>query len=594
MPGSVVSSTEPESSAQASTADVSLLASLNDAQREAALALVGPVCILAGAGTGKTRTITHRIAYGIRAGVYDPSRVLALTFTAKAAGELRGRLRDLGASGVAARTFHAAALSQLGFFWPHTVGGPAPAIVKGKGRLIAEASERIGLRLDPAGVRDLATEIEWRKVRELSLEDYAIQLRTTRSLPNGVSDDAALALLQAYEDIKDERRQMDFEDVLLATVGMLELEPWVTQRVREQYRFFVVDEYQDVSPLQQRLLQLWLGERRELCVVGDAAQTIYSFAGASSTFLTGFPERYPDARVVRLEDNYRSSSAIIGVANEVARHVPYALTLEPAAETPRREPLPEVLQFHDDDDEARGVVHKIGEDLRSGIPIESIAVLYRTNVQAAAVERALQDAGIAYSAIGQRRFFEQPEVRQALSALRAAVMQETEGPLFQVVSDVLRDLGWTHEPPADSGALRDRWNSWDALLRLADAQPHGTKLAEFSAELQQRAKMQYEPELRAVTLSSIHAAKGLEWDSVTIIGVSEGLLPIWYASAQAELDEERRLLYVAVTRARKRLRLTHAQYGGRRDAERPASRFLAELGTRIRRGTNGAFGGPRR
>lgn len=440
----------------------------------------------------------------------------------------------------------------------------------------------------------MATEIEWRKVRELSLEEYAIQLRTSRSLPKGVSDDAALALLQAYEDIKDERRQMDFEDVLLATVGMLELEPWVTQRVREQYRFFVVDEYQDVSPLQQRLLQLWLGERRELCVVGDAAQTIYSFAGASSSFLTGFPERYPDARVVRLEDNYRSSSAIIGVANEVARHVPYALTLEPAAETPRREPLPEVLQFHDDDDEARGVVHRIGEDLRSGIPIESIAVLYRTNVQAAAIERALQDAGIAYSAIGQRRFFEQPEVRQALSALRAAVMQETEGPLFQAVSDVLRDLGWTHEPPADSGALRDRWNSWDALLRLADAQPHGTKLAEFSAELQQRAKMQYEPELRAVTLSSIHAAKGLEWDSVTIIGVSEGLLPIWYAESQAELDEERRLLYVAVTRARKRLRLTHAQFGGRRDAERPASRFLAELGTRIRRGTNGAFGGSRR
>lgn len=253
-----------------------------------------------------------------------------------------------------------------------------------------------------------------------------------------------------------------------------------------------------------------------------------------------------------------------------------------------------MLQFHDDDDEARGVVHRIGEDLRSGIPIESIAVLYRTNVQAAAIERALQDAGIAYSAIGQRRFFEQTEVRQALSALRAAVMQETEGPLFQAVSDVLRDLGWTHEPPADSGALRDRWNSWDALLRLADAQPHGTKLAEFSAELQQRAKMQYEPELRAVTLSSIHAAKGLEWDSVTIIGVSEGLLPIWYAESQAELDEERRLLYVAVTRARKRLRLTHAQFGGRRDAERPASRFLAELGTRIRRGTNGAFGGSRR
>ena len=150
---------------------VGLLAALNDAQRHAALALVGPVCILAGAGTGKTRAITHRIAYGIRQGVYDPGRVLALTFTNRAAGELRARLTALGAPGVQARTFHAAALSQLGYFWPHTIGGEAPQIVKAKGKLIAEAAQRVGVGLDPAGVRDLATEIEWRKVQERSIEE---------------------------------------------------------------------------------------------------------------------------------------------------------------------------------------------------------------------------------------------------------------------------------------------------------------------------------------------------------------------------------------------------------------------------------------
>lgn len=569
-----------------------LLAGLNERQREAALALVGPVAILAGAGTGKTRTITHRIAYGIRTGVYDPSAVLALTFTTKAAGELRGRLRELGAPAVAARTFHSAALSQLGYFWPHTVGGPAPKILPNKGATISQAAERVRIRVDQASVRDIASEIEWRKVSELSIEQYGLAACSSRALPPGLDAQQMVDLHQAYEDLKDERRQIDFEDVLLATAGMLELEPWVTQRVREQYRFLVVDEYQDVSPLQQRLIDLWLGDRRNLCVVGDPAQTIYSFTGASSRFLTGFADRYPDARVVELTGGYRSSGPIIAAANEIARRIPHALQLEPVESTSQREPLPELLEFHDDAEEAAEIAERVKEDLEAGIRPSEIAILFRTNAQAEPFERALAQAGVPYALAGQRPFFEEPAVRQAMAAIRSqALVDDGSRLLFQLVSDILRDAGWTQRAPEGEGALRERWMAWDRLLRLAEEQPEGTTLRRFSDELQERAALRHEPALEAVTLTSVHAAKGLEWDSVLLVGCSEGLLPIGHAKGLEGIDEERRLFYVAITRARRRLRLSSTRFGGRRDGSRTPSRFLAELGTRTRRGTGPARDG---
>lgn len=569
-----------------------LLAGLNERQREAALALIGPVAILAGAGTGKTRTITHRIAYGIRTGVYDPSAVLALTFTTKAAGELRGRLRELGAPAVAARTFHSAALSQLGYFWPHTVGGPAPKILPSKGATISQAAERVRIRVDQASVRDIASEIEWRKVSELSIEQYGLAARSSRALPAGLDAQQMVDLHQAYEDLKDERRQIDFEDVLLATAGMLELEPWVTQRVREQYRFLVVDEYQDVSPLQQRLIDLWLGDRRNLCVVGDPAQTIYSFTGASSRFLTGFADRYPDARVVELTGGYRSSGPIIAAANEIARRIPHALQLEPVESTSQREPLPELLEFHDDAEEAGEIAERVKEDLEAGIRPSEIAILFRTNAQAEPFERALAQAGVPYALAGQRPFFDEPAVRQAMAAIRSqALVDDGSRPLFQLVSDILRDAGWTQRAPEGEGALRERWMAWDRLLRLAEEQPEGTTLRRFSDELQERAALRHEPALEAVTLTSVHAAKGLEWDSVLLVGCSEGLLPIGHAKDLEGIDEERRLFYVAITRARRRLRLSSTRFGGRRDGSRTPSRFLAELGTRTRRGTGPARDG---
>lgn len=303
------------------------LEGLDERQQEAARALRGPVVVLAGAGTGKTRVITRRIAHGVDTGAYSPNRVMAVTFTSRAAGEMRGRLRALGIHGVAARTFHAAALSQLNYFWPTLAGDTMPAIVDNKVRLLAHAADGIGIEPDVATLRDVASEIEWRKVTLLSIEAYAARR------PQGVGrfDVSRVADLQrAYEKLKDERRQLDFEDVLLACCGMLEAEPHVTRAVREQYRHFTVDEFQDVSPLQHRLLELWLGDRRDLCVVGDASQTIYSFAGADARFLLEFESRHEGARSVRLEKNHRSDAAILAVANSLMRDRPGALVLTAA------------------------------------------------------------------------------------------------------------------------------------------------------------------------------------------------------------------------------------------------------------------------
>jgi DNA helicase-2/ATP-dependent DNA helicase PcrA len=544
-----------------------LLAALDEQQRQAAEALLGPVVLLAGAGTGKTRAITHRIAYGVATGVYSPGRVMALTFTARAAGELRGRLRALGAGGVSARTFHASALSQLGFFWPQVIGGTVPRLLESKGRIIAQAAESLKLRLDTATLRDTAAEIEWRKVSRLSIEQYAA---ARRPLPPSLDSQKIADLQLAYESLKDERRQLDFEDVLLATAGMIESEPRVAQQVREQYRFFVVDEYQDVSPLQQELLGLWLGERNDVCVVGDASQTIYTFAGATPDYLLGFTSKHEDATVVRLEQNYRSTPAIIDAANRIMRGRAGALDLHAVPGTPAGV-APSVTAHNTDAIEARAVARSIAEELEGGAAPESIAILFRINVQSAALEAALGDAGIPYQLRGAARFFDQKEVKEAIMVLKGASISIVDEPLFKSVSDVLRSRGWTQDPPQGRGAVRDKWESLNALMRLAEEAPADTTLKEFVAELLERQAGQHEPPMSAVTLATLHSAKGLEWDCVYIVGVSEGLLPISYAKTELGVEEERRLFYVGITRARRKLQLSWA------GPNRQPSRFLREL-----------------
>src|SRR4051794_23716893 len=432
------------------TAD-GMLAGLDPEQREVALALDGPVCVLAGAGTGKTRAITHRIAYGAHAGLYTPQQVLAVTFTARAAGEMRTRLRALGVGGVQARTFHAAALRQLGYFFPRVVGGRPPEILEHKARMVADAAARLRLTVDRAAVRDLAAEVEWSKVSLLTPETYpAAARRAGRGEPGGFPPETVSRLITVYEETKTDRGVIDFEDVLLLTAGIIEAHPEVATAVRAQYRHFVVDEYQDVSALQQRLLEQWLGGRDELCVVGDPSQTIYSFTGASPVHLLTFGRRYPNARVVRLVRDYRSTPQVVHLANRLlAKRTgsgPPPLQL-----LAQRPPGPEPkLTSHDDDvAEAAAVAKRIGQLIASGVRPREIAVLFRTNGQSEQLEQALTDAGLAYVLRGGERFWARKEVREALMLLRGAARAgHHELALGEEVRGVLAAAGWSATPPS--------------------------------------------------------------------------------------------------------------------------------------------------
>ncbi|MFJ5105817.1 MULTISPECIES: ATP-dependent DNA helicase UvrD2 [unclassified Glutamicibacter] len=569
-----------------------LLAGLDAEQRQAAETLSGPLCILAGAGTGKTRAITHRIAHGVHTGIYNPTSVLALTFTTRAAAEMRTRLRQLGAPGVQTRTFHAAALRQLQYFWPQAVGGTLPNLVEHKAPLIAEAARRLRISSDRAMVRDLAAEIEWAKVSMHTPESYA-KIASSRELPNGLEAVSMARIFQTYEELKDDRGVIDFEDVLLLTIAILEDNEKVAASVRQQYRHFVVDEYQDVSPLQQRLLDLWLGQRNELCVVGDASQTIYSFTGARPDFLLNFGTRFPEAKVVKLVRDYRSTPEVVNLANKVLanrriesqvpdRNVTWPEPLELIAQRDHG-PAPEFFEATDDENEAEEVAQRIKQLLKNGQDISEIAILYRTNGQSQAFEQALTAYSIPYVMRGAERFFSRREVKEGMLALRAGLSVAADTPVAQMVRDVLSSHGYSaNAPSGGTGAVRQRWESMSALVRLADEvvalkkeQDIDATLHDVVKELEDRAAIQHAPTLDGVTLASFHAAKGLEWDAVFLVGLNEGLVPISYAKDQAGFDEERRLLYVGITRARKHLYLSWSLArtpGGR--AHRYPSRFL--------------------
>lgn len=559
-----------------------ILAALDPEQRDVASNPVGPMAVLAGAGTGKTRAITHRIAYGVQSGAFPANRLLAVTFTARAAGEMRTRLRGLGLPTVQARTFHAAALRQLHYFWPKAIGGPPPEVMSHKAPAVAEAGARLRLELDRVVIRDLAAEIEWAKVGMLTPETYRAAAARAGRTPADLDLTAMARLFETYEEVKAARGVIDFEDVLLIMTGILTERDDIAREVRGQYRHFVVDEYQDVNLVQQTLLESWLGERDDVCVVGDPSQTIYSFTGASPQHLLGFAGRHPGTRTVRLMRNYRSTPEIVGLANTVltgGRPRRDIVTLQAQSDSG---PAPTLREYTDDPAEAEGVAKEINNLVLQGVPLSQIAVLYRVNAQSEAVEQALSAARIPYLVRGGERFFARQEVRSALVLLRGA-MRADDGttPLGKLVRDVLAAAGWSPERPA-GGAMLERWQSLDALCLLADdlaAAPTETgepmTLRTFVAELDRRASEQHAPTVEGVTLASLHAAKGLEWDAVFLIGCSDGLLPIQLAEGPAAIEEERRLLYVGLTRARQHLTISFAAArnpGGR--ATRRPSRFL--------------------
>ncbi len=562
-----------------------VLAALDPEQRAAALAVSGPVCILAGAGTGKTRTITHRAAYAVLSGHTPASALLAVTFTARAAGEMRTRLRALGVGGVQARTFHSAAMRQLGYFWPRVVGGAPPRLVENTFGMVANAAARARLRPGTSELRDLLSELEWAASCLVGPEDYPAAAE--RAGREGPYDPAVVAqVYEAYVDLKSAQGVADWGDLLLLTAGALEEHAGVAEEFRSRYRSFVVDEYQDVTPLQQRLLDAWLGDRDDLCVVGDAQQTIYSFTGATPDHLLRFRSRFPRATEVRLVRDYRSTPQVVGLANGViAKATTRHARLELVAQQP---PGPEpVFAEHDDEPaEAASVAARCRELIAAGTPASEIAVLYRVNAQSAAYEAALADAGVPYLVRGGERFFDRKEVREAVLLLRGAGRAaDADAPsgLADLVADVLRSgLGWERDtPPAGAGATRERWESLAALHRLAAdlavVQPEAG-LRELVVELEERASAQHAPSVEGVTLASLHAAKGLEWDAVFLVGLVDGTMPLVHADTPDAVEEERRLLYVGVTRARFHLSLSWAlsRSPGGRGSRRP-SRFLDGL-----------------
>ena len=571
-------------SARDESAAEKLLEALDPDQRAVAQYAAGPMAVLAGAGTGKTRAITYRIAYGVARGIYDPANVLAVTFTKRAAVEMRERLAALGVPGVQARTFHSAALRQLQFFWPSAIGGSMPPLIEHKASLISSAAARLGIRADKALVRDLAAEVEWAKVSMLDADAYADAVRTnTRTTPGDLSVDDVLSVMDAYQIAKEERGVLDFEDVLVLTAGIMQDYPAIAKRIRDQYRYFVVDEYQDVSALQQHLLNLWLGGRHDICVVGDVAQTIYSFAGASPRYLQDFAEIHKGARVVELVRDYRSTPQIVSAANALMKGE-HSSVLKGAVKlvSQREDGVPvSYRSFDDDAEEARGIAEEIRQLHEAGAAYSSIAILYRTNGQSESFEAQLAEAGIPFIVHSGMRFFEREEVRRAMYLLKKqATMLRNEGKdesdLVQLVEDLVGIAGWSAKAPSGQGALRERWDNLNAIVEMARQRKDASFVA-FVADLAEREVSQAAPATQGVTLSTLHAAKGLEWDKVFVAGVSEGLIPISLAQGEDAIEEEKRLLYVGMTRARDRLCVSYSRsrHGG--NGKRKASRFLKDL-----------------
>lgn len=547
------------------------LVGLDDEQRAAASAIHGPVAIIAGAGTGKTRTITHRIAHSLDNEVGEPSRTLALTYTARAAAELRLRLANLGFAGVQAHTFHSAAWRQLQFFWNEAVGGRTFRILPNKSELIASAIESVGRSRNGINLRDIATEIEWAKGLEIAHEDYLNAVNEKNRVPLlAITPNEVGEIYRAYESLKQERELLDFEDILLLLVGIFEEQNSIIDRVRSQYRHFTVDEYQDISPLQQRLLDMWLGGRKEICVVGDPDQSIFSFAGSTNRFLLDFPRAYPECALLRLNLNYRSRAQIVKVANAVMDRELIATRGNDKSSYGETNSVR--LTAHANESlEGEKLIQNIAELIRSGVDSRDIAVLFRRNDQLNDFAQRLISYGIPVNIVGQnqgqRPFFYDGKIKEAIRLIRAGALVKDPSleqvDLFGQVLAILSAINWHPDRARGDDA---RLRLLEFVVEFAERVP-GATLRDLINEFDERERSNLDPEIIGVVLSSIHSAKGLEWNHVFLPHLQEGVLPISYAMRSEELlAEERRLFYVAITRAKETLSLSYV--GGE------SSRFL--------------------
>lgn len=544
-----------------------LLTGLNSQQMAAVTTLQGPVKIVAGAGTGKTTTIARRIAYGVESGAYNPSKILALSYTAKSAAELRDRLFGLGLTSVAVRTFHSAALAQLQYFWPIHTRAKLPTLEPNKSKLLARVAQKLGFSLDDRQLRDLLAEIEWRKYRLLSFEEY--QGVVDRPEISGLSRPQVLQLVQGYEAEKLHDSVIDWEDVLLLTLGLLQAEPSARSYVHSQYRQFFVDEFQDISPLQWELLKTWLGRSTDLCIVGDTRQAIFGFAGADVTIMREFDELFEDVEVIELSSNYRSGQPILNLAREVVEES----DLQIAGKGQNKGSSVQLVELASVADEATWIADSVVALLESGVKPSGLAALGRLTQTLEPVATELARRNIPFIQRGIP-FFQQPVVSSAISLIRALQVSQSPEPTFVQLSHILRQLGWDPNP---TGAFREDQERLAWIYARFESLGADASIADLIIDLENLQRAQYEPSLNAVTLATIHAAKGLEWQSVFLLQANDGLIPFGRGPQSPDrIEEERRLLYVAVTRAQKKLVISYSKIDG---LERPTSptRFLSRL-----------------
>ncbi|MFP5318054.1 MAG: ATP-dependent helicase [Acidimicrobiia bacterium] len=549
--------------------DTDLLAGLNPSQREAVTTDAAPLCVLAGAGSGKTRVLTRRIAWRVAAGSADPRHVLALTFTRRAAAELGSRLAALGVRDrVAAGTFHGLAYAQLRRRWGDR-GERPPALLERKARILGPLlPRRDGSGVSPA---DVAAEIEWAKARMVPPARYEREVAAAGRRP-ALPPAAVAALYRRYEEEKHRRALVDFDDLLLACAVALETDAEFAASQRWRFRHLFVDEFQDVNPAQFRLLRGWLGARADMFVVGDPNQAIYAWNGADPSYLAGFPDHFPGATVVRLDDNYRSSPQVLAVANAVLAGRSRLRAHQPDGA------LPTVTSYPTDREEAVGTARAARRRHGAGEPWAGMAVLTRTHAQLVLFEEAFRAAGIPFRIRGSARFLSSPEIRAALDSLRRL---PPATPMEEAVADLVV-LSQEAGAGGEVGEGAERAANLQNLVRLARehvaAEP-GSVVAGFLGWLSATLRDD-EPGADgwadAVDLATLHAAKGLEWPIVFIAGLEQGLVPIGHADTPEARAEERRLLYVGLTRARRELHCSWAEKRtfGERGASRSPSPYL--------------------
>jgi DNA helicase-2/ATP-dependent DNA helicase PcrA len=569
--------------AEAKAADVTtigepeaILADLNQEQRRAAQAVTGPVVILAGAGTGKTRVISYRVAYAVASGAVDERQVLVVSFTTKAAGEMAERLRKLGLRRAKASTLHAAALDQLRYFWPQKRSAELPTLVKSKVPVIVPLARALPGHYRFTAVKDLADEIEWAKNRRIVPANYARRAAEADRKPP-IPIDVMSRLYNDYERTKVRSGRLDFEDLLEEAVRLYETDAAAADLVRRRYAWFSVDEYQDTNPLQQALVDAWLGDRRDIGVVGDPNQTIYSFTGATPRFLLEFRERFPDAETISLVRNYRSTPQVLALANRLVR----ATSGPQLTSTSSDGPEPQIERYMDESSELAALTRGIRELLTNGTPAVEIAVLTRTNYQLEPIASHLRGQGVPFRFSGTP-FFRSAEVRAAIRAIAVPAPADSDLPTLAI--DRWRSLGYAPEEGRDDPDAAERQQTFVTLLAIVRrfaAEHPGASARDVLSEFDRLAAVEADERADGVTLSTIHGAKGAEWEAVFTPMLEEGSLPIYHALKNGTgVDEERRLLYVALTRAKRHLSLSWAAARTTpkgKIAKQHPSRFLAEL-----------------